>query len=105
MFQNILIMVLKQTNYSCLQFKIVNYENYGKLMKMDAHPLANKLKLDFNVNVDLSDVVFIKGNIRKYNETSASNVFGEKLCLVYTIDFLIYNVPFSLKILAFAYVS
>lgn len=72
---------------------------------MDGHPLANKLKLDFNINVDLSDVVFVKSNIRKYNENTTNNVFGEKLCLLYAIEFSIYNVPFSLKILAFAYVS
>lgn len=71
---------------------------------MDEHPLATKLKLDFNINVDLSDVIFVKGNIRKYNETTTNNVFGEKLCLLYAVEFLIYNVPFSLKILAFAYV-
>ncbi|KAJ8936632.1 hypothetical protein NQ314_012248 [Rhamnusium bicolor] len=71
-------------------------------MSGQTHPFGLKLKLDFNINVDLTDIVFTNGNINKYNENS-NNVFGEKLCLIYTFDFTIYNVQFSMKILAFAY--
>ncbi|KAJ8963455.1 hypothetical protein NQ318_018937 [Aromia moschata] len=63
---------------------------------------CNKFKSDFNINVDLSDVVFTKGDIRKYNDNT-NNVFGEKLCLVYTTEFTIYNVQFSMKVLTFTY--
>ena len=73
-------------------------------MNGQIHPFGLKLKLDFDVNVDLTDILFTNGNIRKYNENS-KNAFGEKLCLIYTFDFTIYNVQFSMKILAFAYVS
>ncbi|KAJ8973912.1 hypothetical protein NQ317_000457 [Molorchus minor] len=62
----------------------------------------DKLKLDFNISADLSDVVFTKGDIKKYNE-NVSDVFGEKLCLVYTTEFKIYNVHFSIKMLSFIY--
>ncbi|KAJ8924116.1 hypothetical protein NQ315_006898 [Exocentrus adspersus] len=70
---------------------------------MDGYSLANKLKLDFNLNADISEVVFVKGSIKKYNEVTANSVFGEKGCLLYVVDILIYNVHFALKILTFAY--
>lgn len=67
---------------------------------------VNKLKQDFNINVNLSDVIFTKTNIDLYNNNeNRSTSFGEKLCLLYIADCTVFNMQFSMKILTFNYVS
>ncbi|XP_049819255.1 uncharacterized protein LOC109609342 [Aethina tumida] len=65
---------------------------------------VNKLKQDFNINVNLSDVIFTKTNIDLYNNNeNRSTSFGEKLCLLYIADCTVFNMQFSMKILTFNY--
>lgn len=66
---------------------------------------ARRLASDFGITQNLSDVIFTECNIREYHNGNRESLFGEKLSLIYTSNFTIYNVQFSLKVLAFTYVS
>ncbi|XP_028131998.1 uncharacterized protein LOC114327528 [Diabrotica virgifera virgifera] len=63
----------------------------------------DKLKKDFGVTEDLSEIQFIQIVKENYKNAVQENAFGEKLCTLYTIHFRIYNLEYSMKILVFIY--
>ncbi|XP_023028147.2 uncharacterized protein [Leptinotarsa decemlineata] len=64
---------------------------------------VDKLKEDFDIQENLTPLIFTRFSKTPYPNKNKEAAFGEKLCILYRIEFMVYHIRYSLKILAFAY--
>ncbi|KAJ3638414.1 hypothetical protein MTP99_001780 [Tenebrio molitor] len=70
---------------------------------MSADTAIEEFKKTFHINTDVSDVNFRKLNVEPYNSLEQNHQFGEKICLLYQIELIVFNIEIHLRILSFKY--
>ncbi|KAG5872460.1 hypothetical protein JTB14_024041 [Gonioctena quinquepunctata] len=64
---------------------------------------AEKLKQDFDITENLSDIKFTRFITTPYQNDTKKAVFGEKQSILYSAEFTTFNIDYSLRIFCFAY--
>lgn len=83
-------------------YKTVN--TCSSVFVMSADTAIEEFKKTFHINTDVSDVNFRKLNVEPYNSLEQNHQFGEKICLLYQIELIVFNIEIHLRILSFKYV-
>jgi serine phosphatase RsbU (regulator of sigma subunit) len=82
-------------------YKTVN--TCSSVFVMSADTAIEEFKKTFHINTDVSDVNFRKLNVEPYNSLEQNHQFGEKICLLYQIELIVFNIEIHLRILSFKY--